>query len=941
MSSENPAVSFADPDEESSRVQLDGQSVGSDLLKGIGALYTFSPTHIAENLGLEKSTDELILEAFVNGKFSDIVGFLREYRKSKKLKQFSQSMHQDVGAVQSEHTGLQPSVEQIQTDLEDYNIDQYKLLRAIKKRKIVKDPVNSLLVSENYDLMYRAMRSSALKLKSAEVLNLLKLRLTDLLLTCLRCINHSTLSTHPWLVKFEVIAGVSRLFDDITCISDAIQIFSMIRPANVSSRHIKVIVGCVTRLLHPEQNQTPALALSTTPFSTLIILSDFLERIKDYDRHFTGILLHLSKELVTVLEGIVYQIDDIRPLRENFNIRPLGTYYAFEYLINNASKYRTVLNYPLTKELILQSWTKNIQLALSFDESSYVFKATERDRSPKKLWKIHKSELNQHSISMFQYQSWVNNCNVRHSIESASLLAFLCLLIYILFLYLSARRIYMKVADHSKNDISSAKDDMDSMTSLGDYAFLPYALLLGFQSLSKVIFKFKMNILNKVDPRFILDGVIFVTATMIWFRVFGSYESESTSKNLIYEYVWGVMSFTFSSRVFLSFAVDYSFGPILRMLFSTFVSTVRFLLIFFVVMTCFSITFYNFFYDSPGFNGLTQSMITLFTAALGTFDYYAFESRKELGMVMLTVWIVLATIFLLNILIAVLSSRYEQLTSQTDSDFVSLLFLYVQTTKFDKNFGGLVIFPMPFSCLLIPFVPLYLTSIDKAKLTVVLAKLSYVPMLCTAIVSFAAYNAIWSVYAYFKVGLMFSFDVMICKMQRAKNCLKWAVGGPPYLLYLSTVSFPPFLRFLFAEECFDLEPSFTQEDVDCVAKVFKDRLQSDLTSNQISIDEALHLCATKPTLRKDIAISLALAKSKMLKHILKTNRVAPEALLGEDDYRFHEAYKRIVKAVASYKTGGLDLTETIQVLQTVPIEQMKTYARYATEKALSSLHEAS
>jgi hypothetical protein len=136
---------------------------------------------------------------------------------------------------------------------------------------------------------------------------------------------------------------------------------------------------------------------------------------------------------------------------------------------------------------------------------------------------------------------------------------------------------------------------------------------------------------------------------------------------------------------------------------------------------------------------------------------------------------------------------------QTNADYVSVIFVFMQTTRFTPEYGGLVMFPLPLTLLLIPFVPLYFVPIDKQRLSAFLAKLSYFPVFLIAVLCFALPCALWSVYSYFKILWMLASDPDAAKLlKKLGNLVKWMLIGPFYLSFLSFVSFPLLARFLFS-----------------------------------------------------------------------------------------------------------------------------------------------
>jgi hypothetical protein len=398
---------------------------------------------------------------------------------------------------------------------------------------------------------------------------------------------------------------------------------------------------------------------------------------------------------------------------------------------------------------------------------------------------VHTKTLHQKTFSIFQLQSWIYNCYTRHFVETLCCLAFFCILFYNIMLFVGIVRMFNIPLDTTQSVAEQTSVEYEWVISFTDYYFLPLMLLIGMQSIILFTYKLKTKKLIVFEPRVPFDFGIFGTAVVLRIRFLGTYDELFADGDLTYLNMWTVFTFCLAIRVFLCFSIDSNFGPILRMLYATLIDISSFLMVFLMILLAFTLTYHQLFYKSPGYETIQSTATTLVSAALGSFDLNAFVDREELGYALLSVWIVIATILILNVLIAFLSRRYEEMAPQTTADYVSLLFVYIQSTKFTPEYGGLVMFPLPFTIFLIPFVPLYFLPVDKQRLSANLAKLSYLPMLLVAVICFALHCVVMSLCSYFKNSIILAVELNTRLHKRVRNLAKWGFVGPFYLTYLS------------------------------------------------------------------------------------------------------------------------------------------------------------
>jgi hypothetical protein len=796
---------------------------------------------------------------------------------------------------------------------------------AIVSRRLVVDPVNSLLTSRNLALLERVIELRLVKVKKAEIKRMLQMKLAKLALISLRNAEVSWFYTHKLLGRFDIIADAVELFEDMELIPDAVQILEMVDPVDITPAHLNYLSYIFGKLLTHSAQEPSRLVTAANPMVTCVILSNFIDSIKDHNRSYTLKLETLSSAFVKVAEAIKDEISDIQTLEAVYSTRPFNTTTFLIILVQNPAKYRSFLNNANSRLLAVKYWTGDKAYNLQFNHSSYVFKALDYSNE-RQIWSTHRRPLEAKCSSVFQLSSWVHSCSIRHSLETVSSIYSTIVMVYIISTYTRFALKYTNPLDLSEHQQSNLQEELDGVKMLIDYYFVPYSLLVGANTLIKALYRKLTDQQQLVDPRFLFDILICVSALGI--------KAATNSVNVV-EYFWAVLAFSYTMRVLLCLIIDQHIGPILRMLFSTFLDITRFMLVFTVILLCFAVSFHNLFYDTEGYSTLSQSLTTMISAALGSFDFYSFTSRDTLGHILLLVWVVIANILILNILIAVLSSRYTALAPQANADYVSLLVAYHQTSNYVPTYGGMIVFPLPLTGLLIPFLPLYLLPVSKERVTSLLVWWSYLPVCLVAVTCFTLCNILMTPICYAKILVKIACDPMLSKINRIAPFVKWLVGGLPYLAFLTAASLPRYVRHLFAADMPAATDGLTPQDVSLTRSILHTQYTLDPCTPDLSLSAAMALYDQRnpenidsetPSLAAMIALTKVVGLGDSHKFIVTSKK-----------YRARKAYSQIIQKLTSYHSNSINLKESIEVLDSLSFEQLLTYSKCRAEKTLADL----
>ena len=150
-----------------------------------------------------------------------------------------------------------------------------------------------------------------------------------------------------------------------------------------------------------------------------------------------------------------------------------------------------------------------------------------------------------------------------------------------------------------------------------------------------------------------------------------------------------VLCFT---RLLYAGTVSATFGPFILMVFRMVTNIVQFLIVLSVFMVGFALAFYvKFARTVPAFSTFGNSMLSMFLMLYGDFDAEAIaEADRTWGLLLFALYLVLATVLLLNLLIAILSNTYAIIQDAADQEYAMLFAAAIQDYR--RSFS-----PVPFN----------------------------------------------------------------------------------------------------------------------------------------------------------------------------------------------------------------------------------------------------
>ncbi|EWS72874.1 transmembrane protein, putative (macronuclear) [Tetrahymena thermophila SB210] len=208
------------------------------------------------------------------------------------------------------------------------------------------------------------------------------------------------------------------------------------------------------------------------------------------------------------------------------------------------------------------------------------------------------------------------------------------------------------------------------------------------------------------------------------------------------------------------------------------------------------------------YDSFANSIRTLIATTLGTFDYNNMDLAES---IIQTVFLFTSNVIMINLLIAILTTTYSQITQRSSVEYALILFEEYFIGKFDKNYSLLIAFPPPFNLfqLLFSWVLFFQKLVNINQ---VFQMIGYTLLLLIVYAVFISINVILVPLAWFKmiftiikheyqsmilnlVLIKKQFNIQNSCFQSKAYCiisqtlvlifklLQWIIFGLPYLLF--------------------------------------------------------------------------------------------------------------------------------------------------------------
>jgi hypothetical protein len=353
----------------------------------------------------------------------------------------------------------------------------------------------------------------------------------------------------------------------------------------------------------------------------------------------------------------------------------------------------------------------------------------------------------------------------------------------------------------------------------------------------------------------------------------------------------------------------------------------RYLFVYFVCVCVFAVAAnLLFFREDEMYQTFSRSMITMFEASIGNPDFSIFAWRKYTGWAFLTVWIFLSAVILMNLLIAVLSNRYDELSPQANADYASLMYIYYSSTRFTPIYGALVLFPPPWNAVLVPFVPLFFFKRTAEKAGFYLEHISYLLLLVFTLLLFTLLNLALVPYVYCK-KLHFLANAPDIH-RKSVQVLMWVVFGPGFLVILWAMSYKTLFKFLYDQRMPD------RPDMQPLRQQIKQQLEAYCRASSATELSSKGECTSAST---DSLSSMFCSDDEQVSQILYGITVNPNNVFGETLDDLHKSLKLTLLLKFRSSPSTVDLAFALECMKHWTWQQLLTADPYIVRECLGLL----
>ena len=556
---------------------------------------------------------------------------------------------------------------------------------------------------------------------------------------------------------------------------------------DIENMHLKTV-----EMLEGFDLESSPFANHNNPLFLAVALSEACQHMSKFCLEFQTKFQVLTQRFRQLAEKIQSQFTDYRVVEILYTERIYGNECLFDVLTRSTEQYRSLLCSHTVVAVAQHLWDGGSQFESNFERMcpATLLLGTEGQEP----FQVHRAEK-KFTLSIFRLSEWKRNNTLKFIVEAIGLILTFFTMMVNLVCYTSVAQ-QLRDPDLLLPDRISLANEVDAIArfSITYNTFLWLMLLYILQIWNYVYITGGSIIVQMKD---VMDCLLFALALLNAILNNRTFQLDLTPKEMraIAEPSFGIVFLVTGFRMMLTLLITRSFGPMIRMVFIVMKDVGVFLCIFLVALVSFGVLAHCLFYIEPEFSDVFLSLRTLYQWSLSGVDFSVFSVRTDWGSVVGVVWMFVSAIILLNLLIAVLSVRYEELAPQCTADYVSAVYRQYSLTHYEEPYGALVMAPTPFTFITIPLVPIYFLFPKSAKhLNHIFVILTYQPIFLLGLLSFVLYSIAYSVLAFF------------CTATELARRLKWfhlglwLTLGSGYLIWLFLLSLGSYCKLMYQED---------------------------------------------------------------------------------------------------------------------------------------------
>ena len=547
-----------------------------------------------------------------------------------------------------------------------------------------------------------------------------------------------------------------------------------------------------------------------SPILTCLLLCEFLEKI----RELSIVTMKNCEKVISALKEYCKNIQEANPTESyiSYLMKQKDTLNRSAFQITSEYQYYSLLETPEIGTVVRKMWEGKISYNNLYAASAlhrYLFDHDKKVTDPFYAFDM----LDRSKVYFFQLDVWVDSCLLRFfpvGIDTVAMVAIYNIYIYIL-----------NLEGRLMNNYAELSPRLSHL--LNAYLILITSLIIDY--LTKIIFIAKARREFKLEVWSVIDFLLFIFAwlTLLDTKKIANYYCTYSLDQNVRNYLWslhlpfikefGTEYETYSSSIaFLIRVIILSIndllvwirvcgillvfkemGPVIRMIISMALYLVKYIVVIVIFLawcaTVFTVIFNRY---SLQFVSISTSVLTLFGSFLNNFDVTDFDdTMKTFGSVLFMGYSCIAGVLLVNLLIAVLSNIYEEMSKVVDASHRSTLIQYSQKSKWDNQCGYLMFLTSPLTNINIITLLIehfFCWGKDKKKFNIFVTRLYYLLFYFPIIVGlFMIYSAVLIPFCMIKGLIMmiqYENSLKILRIFKVINSFRWMIQGIFYLLYI-------------------------------------------------------------------------------------------------------------------------------------------------------------
>lgn len=526
-----------------------------------------------------------------------------------------------------------------------------------------------------------------------------------------------------------------------TCL-ESIEIISRIPTGHWREAFTSDFCARITKLV----KRSEALMFCEQPIMFCILAAEFLKKVSEKYYQHKAKCLKAVEMLLGFCNQLLAQIKGEEELK--YYVLQIDSRKRTSLEIIASNHFSIILENEDLGSIIEKSWDRSIN-SFSFFEASSVYSSFNSQYATTEAM-MFTDKMNMNREYIFQYQQWKQSPKNRFLFAQGISCLFLIILDMVL--------IYNAINDNSFWNLTS-----DPNTNPPFKFFQAWVLGIAAEQILHSLFAWKSKRTDLINIWKVLDIMLFIMIILISLQEFNGFGSTvdylpEENKNYIVYILHSIMVVLLWMKLASVILVSWACGPFLRIIYFMIAETLNFFIILLSLFICAAGVFTAVFNTSPLFVTYDISLRTVFADAMGGFDLTKFTKYIEIGSITESLYVMISNIVLLNLLIAIISSVYEELDLRVKREHREVLISYSKKYTWDKKYGILIFLPSPISSLVLMLSPLVVFSKKPEVWNKTLCKIAFIGYAWPQFLVFFAIGLAFAIPLYLKGFWIYTAD---------------------------------------------------------------------------------------------------------------------------------------------------------------------------------------